>query len=236
MDFSLIETMRWEPATGFIRLDQHMRRLSRSADALGFRQPPSDVQKLLGSEVAGSETPRRVRLQMTYRGKVEITTTPFEPLAADTVWKLRIAKTVMPSDEPNCRHKTTRRELYEAARAEFTPEEADEVLLLNERGEICEGTITNVFVEQPDATLVTPALSSGLLPGILRADLIREGRAKSQVLKPADLQNRRVFVGNSLRGLIAAELLGDIARAEVKIEAPRPAARATRAKMAKAGR
>lgn len=234
MDFSLIETMRWEPGTGFLRLDQHMRRLSRSADALGFRQPPADTQKQLAAAVADGETPLRVRLVMTYRGKIEITTTPFAPLAADTVWKVRIAKTVMPSDEPNCRHKTSRRELYETARAEFTPEEADEVLLLNERGEVCEGTITNIFVEQPDGSLATPALSSGILPGILRADLIREGRAKSHVLKPADLQGRRFFLGNSLRGLIAAELIGETARWEAPTEAPRPAARA--AKTAKAGR
>ena len=234
MDFSLIETMRWEPGTGFLRLDQHLRRLSRSADALGFRQPPADLQKQLAAAVAVGETPLRVRLVMTYRGKVEITTTPFAPLAADTVWKIRIAKTAMPSDDPNCRHKTSRRELYEAARAEFTPDEADEVLLLNERGEICEGTITNVFVEQPDGSLATPAISSGLLPGILRADLIREGRAKSHVLKPDDLKGRKFFVGNSLRGLISAELLGEIARSEAPAEAPRPAARP--ANTARAGR
>ena len=234
MDFSLIETMRWEPGNGLLRVDQHLRRLSRSADALGFRQPPADTLKQLQAATAGGETPLRVRLVMTYRGKIEITTTPFVPLAAEIVWRVRVAKTVLPSDDPTYRHKTSRRELYEAARAEFTPEEADEVILLNERGEVCEGTITNVFVEAKDGSLLTPALSSGLLPGILRADLIREGKAKSQVLRLADLENRRFFVGNSLRGLIAAELVSQAARSEMPAEAPRPAARP--AKMARAGR
>ncbi|WP_052183046.1 aminotransferase class IV family protein [Rhizobium sp. YS-1r] len=208
MDFSLIETMRWEPGAGFLRVEQHLRRLSRSADALGFRQPPPDTLKQLQAAVSG-ETAMRVRLIMTYRGRIEITATPFTPIPAGTVWRLRVASTSLPADDPLFRHKTSRREPYEAARAEFSPDEADEVLLLNERGEICEGTITNVFVEDADGQLLTPPLTSGLLPGILRAELIRERKARSQILRLADLEERRIFVGNSLRGLIPAELVSD---------------------------
>ncbi|NML72618.1 hypothetical protein HHL25_00625 [Rhizobium sp. S-51] len=205
MDFSLIETMRWQPGEGFLRLDQHMRRLSRSADALGFRQPQDAVAKL-DAEVKG-DTPLRVRLVMSFRGKIEVTTTPFEPQPEDTVWRLRIGKTRLKSDDPLYRHKTSRREPYEAARAEFAKEEADEVLLLNERGEVCEGTITNLFAEAEDGQYVTPALSSGLLPGIFRSEMIRERKARSEVLRPEDLKFRKLFVGNSLRGLIRAELV-----------------------------
>lgn len=205
MDFSLIETMRWQPGDGFVRVDQHLRRLARSADALGFRQPQDPLGKLKAA--AEGETPLRVRLTMNFRGKIEVTTTPFQEQPQDTVWKLRIAKTRLKSDDSLYRHKTSRREPYEAARAEFSPEEADEVLLLNERGEVCEGTITNVFAEVGEGQFVTPALSSGLLPGILRADLIRERKARSEVMRPEDLRFRKLFVGNSLRGLIRAELV-----------------------------
>jgi 4-amino-4-deoxychorismate lyase len=204
-DLSLIETMRWEPETGFLRFDQHMRRLKRSADALGFLQP-DDPKAALEGAVAG-DLPLRVRLTVTYRGKIEVTTSPFEPVPDGRIWRLRIAQQRLASDDAFLRHKTSRREVYEAARAEFSSEEADEVLLLNERGELCEGTITNLFVEAEDAQFLTPALSSGLLPGVLRAELIREGKARSEMLKPAALANRRLFVGNSLRGLIQAELV-----------------------------
>lgn len=205
MDFSLIETMRWQPGDGFVRVEQHLRRLSRSADALGFRQPQDPLAKLKAA--AEGETPLRVRLTMSFRGKIEVTATPFQEQPQDTVWRLRIAKTRLKSDDSLYRHKTSRREPYEAARAEFSPEEADEVLLLNERGEVCEGTITNVFAEVEEGQFVTPALSSGLLPGILRADLIRERKARSEVMRPEDLRFRKLFVGNSLRGLIRAELV-----------------------------
>lgn len=205
MDFSLIETLRWQPEAGFLRLEQHLRRLSRSADALGFRQP-QDVKGKLEKEVSGS-TPLRVRLSVTYRGKMEVTAVPFEPMPEATVWKLKVAKTKLQSEDSLFRHKTTRREPYEAARAEFSKEEADEVILLNERDEVCEGTITNIFAEAADGMLLTPPLTSGLLPGVLRAELIRERKARGEVLKLDDLRHRKLFVGNSLRGLIAAELV-----------------------------
>lgn len=204
-DFSLIETLRWEPDAGFLRLEQHLRRMRRSADALGFRQPESPI-KLLEEAVKEAGQPMRVRLTSSFRGKAEVTATAFQPIPIDTIWTLRIAEQRLVSDDPLFRHKTSRRDPYEAARSEFKPEEADEVLLLNERGELCEGTITNLFVEGPDGQLLTPPLSSGLLPGILRAELIREGKAKSEILKPDDLSGRKIFVGNALRGLISAQL------------------------------
>lgn len=205
MDFSLIETMRWQPGTGFLRLDQHLRRLARSADALGFRQP-QDAKGKLEKEVSG-DAPLRVRLVMSFRGKIEISTSAFIPEGEETVWRLKVAKTRLQSEDSLFRHKTTRREPYEAARAEYSKDEADEVILLNERDEVCEGTITNVFAEAADRTLITPPLTSGLLPGVLRAELIRERKARGEVLKLADLRHRRLFVGNSLRGLIRAELV-----------------------------
>lgn len=205
MDFSLIETLRWQPDAGFLRLDQHLRRLARSADALGFRQP-QDPKGKLQKEVDG-DVPLRVRLVMTYRGKMEVSATPFEPVPEESVWRLKVAKTRLQSEDSLFRHKTTRREPYDAARAEFSKDVADEVILLNERDEVCEGTITNIFAEAADGMLLTPPLTSGLLPGVLRAELIRERRARSEVLKLDDLRHRRLFVGNSLRGLIRAELV-----------------------------
>lgn len=205
MDFTLIETMRWEPETGFARLDQHLRRLSRSADALGFRQPVKAQDAL--NDVAKGNLPLRVRLTMNFRGKVEVTATAFEPVKEDCLWRLRISRTRMSSEDSLYRHKTSKRDLYEAARAEFPKEEADEVLLLNERGELCEGTFTNLFVEDGTGMLLTPPITCGLLPGILRADLIRERKVRAEVLRPETITGRRLFVGNSLRGLIRAELV-----------------------------
>ncbi len=100
------------------------------------------------------------------------------------------------------RHKTTRRDLYENALAQARG--ADEVIFLNERDEICEGARTNVFVGG-DGALLTPPLSCGLLPGVLRADLLARGKAREKILRLDDLRGG-FFLGNSLRGLLAAQL------------------------------
>ena len=130
------------------------------------------------------------------------------PLGPDATWRLGVASTRLASGDPLLGHKTTERAAYEAARAGFAPARADEVILLNERGELCEGTITSIFVDAGEGgRLLTPAARCGLLPGVLRAELLDEGRAEEAVLTVADLDRARsVWVGNSLRGLIAARL------------------------------
>jgi 4-amino-4-deoxychorismate lyase len=205
-DLTLTETLRWEPGNGFQRLEQHLRRLARSADALGFRQP-TDVRKALETEVKG-DTTQRVKLLMNYKGQLDISVEPFAPLPNTAIWRLKLAQqTRLDSADTFYRHKSSRREPYEAARAEYSSDEADEVLLLNERGEVCEGASTSFFIAGPDGQLLTPPLDCGILPGVLRADLIRERKAKGQTIKPEDLQGRKIFVGNSLHGLIPAQLV-----------------------------
>src|SRR5690606_14460808 len=81
----------------------------------------------------------------------------------------------------------------------------DEVVFCNERNELTEGSITTLFLER-DGVLLTPPLSSGLLPGTLRAELLANGRAVEQILTLDDLQKAdAIWLGNSVRGLIRAE-------------------------------
>ena len=205
-DFSLIETLRYEPDAGFIRLRLHLARLQRSARRLGFSTPKSVLNKLEDA-VAGASAPLRVRLTLDREGQAAVTTAAFTPLPADTVWRVRIAATRLDSADKLLRVKTTRRFVYEAARAEYRPDEADEVLLLNEKDEVCEGTITSVFLEDGPDALRTPPISSGLLAGVLRTELICQRKARVGRILPGDLQNRTLYVGNSLRGLIRAQLI-----------------------------
>ena len=205
-DFSLIETLRWQPGEGLIRLRLHLARLSRSARRLGFPQPVGAAAKL-DEAVAGATAPLRVRLTFDAQGRIEVTSAPFVPLAPQTVWTVRIAKTRLHSADRLLRVKTTRRAVYEAARAEYAPDEADEVILLNERGEVCEGTITSFFLDDGSGVLRTPPISSGLLAGVLRTELICQRRARVGRLTLADLDTGTLYLGNSLRGLIRANLV-----------------------------
>ncbi len=207
--FSLIETLRWEPDTAFVRLGPHLARLRASAPALGFRHDPVAAGTALRKAVEGASAPQRARLALAADGSLEATAQPFQSLPASTVWILQLARARLSSQDTLLLHKTSRRDIYQEARAEYDAADADEVLLANERGEICEGTITNLFVDAGEGgPLLTPVLACGLLPGILRSELLDQGRAREAVLTLRDLTAaRQLYVGNSLRGLIAARLI-----------------------------
>ena len=79
----------------------------------------------------------------------------------------------------------------------------DEVIFLNERGEVCDGTITTLFFDRGQG-MRTPPLTCGLLPGVLRADLA----VPEEVLLASDLPRVHLWVGNSLRGLMRAIWVG----------------------------
>ena len=207
-DFELIETFRYEPQRGFIRLDRHLARMAASAETFGFPFDAAHVNEKL-QVLADPHEMMRIRVALTAQGGIKMTHQPYAALPAGTVWRLKIAKTRLDSSDPLLRHKTSRREIYEQARAEFLADEADEVLLLNERDELCEGCITNLFLGAPNGGLLTPALTSGLLPGVLRSEMLRNKKASEAVLTLADaVSAKSVFVGNSLRGLMRAQLIG----------------------------
>ncbi len=203
----LIETLRWQPGEGFVRLDRHVARLGASARALGLDCDPERIVPALAEAAGDSQAPLRVRLLLSAGGRVEISAHPCELLPAGSVWTVQVARSRLDSADPLLRHKTSRRGTYMQARAEYSSAEADEVLLANERGELCEGTITSLFADFGDGMLATPRLDCGLLAGVLRAEMLEEGRAREAVFGLDELKSAEaVFVGNSLRGLIPARL------------------------------
>lgn len=205
-DFSLIETMRFEPATGLARLRLHSARLRNSARVLGFTGAEAALTALTEA-TAGATGPLRIRLELFADGRHEITGAPFVAMPDDTVWRIGVAENArLSSTDPILRHKTSKRAVYDAARAEHPRDAIDEVILLNEKGEVCEGTISNIFLDDGSGTLLTPPLSSGCLAGILRTSLICSKKARNQRLTLDDLKRHPFYVGNSLRGLIRATL------------------------------
>ena len=183
----LIETMLWDGG-GVPRWPLHLARLRRSAKALGWTCP--DIA------VAGPDHAARLRLTLDREGRVEWTVAALPPAKAE--WHVGIAAERLRSDDPWLRVKSTRREVYDRARAAL-PEGLDEVIFLNERGEVCDGSITTVFFDRGQG-MRTPPLSCGLLPGVLRTELA----CPEEVLRADDLPKVRLWVGNALRGLIPA--------------------------------
>ena len=152
-----------------------------------------------------SDTAMRCRLTLDVEGRFDMTTAPLGKPPAE--WRLGIADLRLDADDPWLRHKTTRRAFYDSARAALSAG-IDELVFLNQRAEVCEGNITNIFVTLAGGQVVTPPLGCGLLPGILRQEMLERGLCGEAVLSLEDLKGAQsIHMGNSLRGLIPAKLV-----------------------------
>jgi branched-subunit amino acid aminotransferase/4-amino-4-deoxychorismate lyase len=201
---SLIETLLWTRAEGYHLFDGHLARLANSAQALGYPHDDGRIRAALKS-VQDTGDRLRVRLLLHHDGGIEISAQSIDALPEGTVWRAAIANVRLDPEDALLAHKTTRRQFYDDERARLGRERgADEALFLNVRGEVCEGSITTIFIAR-DGQLLTPPLQRGLLPGVLRGHLLREGRAREAEISLADLADG-FYLGNSVRGLIAARL------------------------------
>ena len=207
-DFGLIETLLWSKGQGFTLLDYHVARLAASAQSLDFSLNLVEFEAALARAVQNLPSGQhfRVRAVLQRGGAINVTQTRIQEGTPGVVWRVAMAQTRFDSTWPLLRHKTTLRALYEDEFADAGKRGADEVMFINERGELCEGARCNIFVKRGDV-LLTPALACGLLPGTLRAQLLLSGQAQEAILAPADLTDAEWYMGNSVRGLVRAELI-----------------------------
>ncbi len=198
--FDLFETMRFDPAVGIQLLDRHIARIGDSARMFGFPFDRHAARNELQAATFRVADSRRVRLMLSPSGRIAIEIQPHQPVPGDAV-DVRLAPLPVESSDFRLRHKTTDRSFYVEARMAAG---SFEVALVDSEGFITEGSFTNIFVRGPGA-LLTPPLSRGLLPGVLRAELIANGSAVEADIRPEDLEEP-FFIGNASRGLLPARL------------------------------
>ena len=198
---TVFETMRVECDGQVALWPLHLERLLKGCATVGFPLDMERVRSVVKSLPRGRVL--RARLTVDAAGAMGMTHRPQPSDAA--FWRVAISALRLDSSDPWLRIKTSHRPAYDRARAAL-PDGVDEALLLNERGEVCEGTITSLFLRQ-GGRLLTPPLDCGLLPGVLRRSLIESGRAWEARLMPADLDAGDLFMGNALRGLIPVRLV-----------------------------
>jgi para-aminobenzoate synthetase/4-amino-4-deoxychorismate lyase len=191
----LIETLRFD--NGIVRRDAHLARMERSASVFGLAFDDTAASAALETAVSGKGGPQRVRLTLDESGNHRATAAPLPP--NPDRWTYALSPIRVQSGDVLQQHKTIWRELYDSEAARLG---TDEAIFLNERGEVAEGARSNVFVKRGDIFL-TPPLTAGALPGILRGELLARGEAREAILMPDDLIGE-FFFGNSLRGLIPA--------------------------------
>ena len=229
-DFKLIETMLWQPESGYWLLELHLGRLADSANYFFYPFDSEEIKIGLHKLAEGflnsaSVKNQRVRLTLSKYGRFELTYSElpddlFPEIDPEVISKLQESEDLQnvvfsnrntDSRSPYLFHKTTLRELYDAERSQASAKGFYEVLFVNENGEVTEGSYTNIFL-QKNGKLYTPPVSCGLLPGVFRNHMLHQHpelvSEQSFTIKDVE-QADAVYVGNSVRGLVRVKVVNE---------------------------
>lgn len=196
--FQLLEALLWEPDSGYFLWAEHWARL---ADTAVYFNVPLDrvaIEAGLANRALTLNQASKVRLRINLNGAFSLEVEPLERGVLPQPVRVGLAREPVDSGMIWLYHKTTRREIYDAARA--TRPDCDEVILWNERGELTEACTANVVLEDRAGDWVTPPVMSGLLAGTFRGKLLTIGRIRERVLTRADLAEARgLYLINAVR-------------------------------------
>jgi para-aminobenzoate synthetase/4-amino-4-deoxychorismate lyase len=123
--------------------------------------------------------------------------------------RLLLADEAIQSQDLFLRHKTSIRSRYDAAWRAAEAVGAFDILFFNERGELAEGGRSNVFV-RIGGRWYTPPLSSGVLPGVMRAVLLDDpawNAIECPISRETLLRAQEIVVCNALRGALRAVIV-----------------------------
>ncbi|MDJ0276831.1 aminodeoxychorismate synthase component I [Sphingomonas sp. 2R-10] len=199
--FDLVETMAFDPIAGIALLERHLARMTDSARALGFAFDRHATRNELQAATFRLREASRVRLLLSVSGAIAVDVTPLPTPPAGPV-DVGLAPLPVPPRDLRLAHKTSDRRFWPAP-----PPGCFETIFVGDHGEVTEGSFTSIFVGA-GAQLLTPPLDRGLLPGVLRGELIARGEAVEMPLKISDLA-QGFYIGNAVRGLIRARLVAD---------------------------
>ncbi|MEI8349416.1 MAG: aminodeoxychorismate synthase component I [Candidatus Omnitrophota bacterium] len=203
--FSLIESLLWQNNKGYFLLEEHLRRLKNSCSYFSIPVNMYKIRrelKMLEKKIKGEKT--KIRIILSTGGELAIESQPLEGMTESVTIKVSPHR-VNPQDI-FLYHKTTRRKLYDEALKGARMEGFFEVMFLNVHGQVTEGSVSNIFIEK-GKLLYTPPTKCGLLGGVLRQHLLDKGVARERVLYIKDILSAdTLYIGNSVRGLIKAEI------------------------------
>lgn len=201
MQPELIETLLVAADGGIPLLQRHLRRLQASAQALDYRCDALAVEAdiLAAAGRLAAPGPHRLRLLLDPAGQRTIQAAPLPPLAPQQY--IMLGPDTLDASQPLLRYKTTYRPWYEQAAQWLAAQpQVFDLVYMNGRGELCEGSRSNLYLKL-DGRWYTPPLSCGCLPGVQRAELLDHGQAHERVLPVGLLREAEgIRLSNALRG------------------------------------
>lgn len=218
--FELIETILWQPQSGYQFKAEHGQRLQESAHYFNFPVDMDQFHTALRDTAKDLQQTNRVRLTLNHEGIITIQTFPCpSPLAftpalpsQPATEKICFSRKNTESRDPFLHHKTTNRALYNTIWKHATKQGFIDAIFTNENHEITEGCISNLFIRS-GSILYTPPANAGVLPGVFRQVLLEQfaDEVKEETLHLDDLlaPGNQVYIGNSVRGLIPVQVSAD---------------------------
>jgi para-aminobenzoate synthetase / 4-amino-4-deoxychorismate lyase len=197
-------------------LDLHLKRITASASALGIPFQESDAQEIIAATcmTLSSNEACRLRLDLEVSGKLSCALGLLEPLPATVklFWAKDLLKNpadaIMFSGNALLPHKSTHRKIYDDAWKAAVSKGGFDALFTNEQGFITEGGRSSIFIKTDKSDRwLTPPLSAGVLPGVMRASMLANSQWNicETNLTVADVLNaKEIMLSNALRGPMSA--------------------------------
>jgi len=209
-EFQLIETMRWSRKTGFFLLPYHLERLKSSAVYFNFSLKEEEIMQGLKriSKCLDPAFDYRVRLLLFPTGQIQLSYQRIKGIKKPSLPKITFARRRTDSQDLFLYHKTTNRQRYDQEYREIKRAGLFDVIFENERNEITEGAISNIFVRKGEK-YYTPPVSCGLLNGVYRRYFMREKAllVSEKILRRKDLyQADAIYLTNAVRGITLVRL------------------------------
>jgi para-aminobenzoate synthetase / 4-amino-4-deoxychorismate lyase len=207
-EFKLIETMVWEPANGYALMELHMQRLLESADYFNYKYSRNDIIKHLKKISKGfnSQQKYRVRLLLDKNGNMETSCSSIDMDSA--LDAITISSRRTDSSDKWLYHKTTNRRIYDSEHSKYRKLGFFDIIFQNEKGQITEGAISNIFIEKA-GIYYTPPIECGVLKGVYRSYLLNQKKlkVKEKIIYLKDLLKAdNIIMTNAVRGIVKVRL------------------------------
>ncbi len=197
------------------RVSAHLDRMSSSARSLGIPFQRKDAETHLNKFCSSLDSSQsfRIRLDLASNGQISCSSGALESLEQPV--KIFWAKDILSSDgvmfsgDPLLQHKVSKRHLYDEAWKAAVQLGGFDALFTNEQGFVTEGGRTSIFIRLPNSDeWLTPPVSTGLLPGVMRAALLANpqmnAREANLTINDVSMASE-IMLSNALRGAIKAQ-------------------------------
>jgi para-aminobenzoate synthetase / 4-amino-4-deoxychorismate lyase len=201
--FFIFESILFKNGTLYF-LEEHIQRMRASSLLLFGHFEESKIRNVLHQFLPQISLPYKVRLIYFDSGDVKVESIENKPFKNASIL---LSDKKVHSNELFLYHKTSQRKLYteeyEAYKNQFL-----DVIFRNEKEEITEGCISNIFILY-DGIYITPPVSSGLLNGIYRRKLLDKfpkSFQEKKITKEMLYKSQKIFICNSIKGIIRVNL------------------------------